>query len=189
MKPEIEFQSLRDELREWQGRRFTLLSVSSVFLTAYIGWVVNKAENWTWEIASIPILLIVIGASLLTRHFNRLVVRVSTYLEIFHDFKWQSRLGLFRRLIGPLKTNQLIGIFYGGTVVTAILTFKTLCKAHKNIDSLILFSVLLLFAAISIVAMAFYSSPNQKFLVAWEIAKQKESEAQQKTAAGSLTVR
>ena len=183
MKPEIEFQTLREELREWQGRRFTLLGVTSVFLTAYIGWVVNKPENWTWDVASIPIFLIVIGYSLLTRHFNRLVVRVATYLEVFHDFKWQTRLSNFRENIGPLHTNQLIALFYAGTLLTAVLTFNILCMDHNNRYIL---CVVMLLGAVTLVVlanMAFKSFAYIEYLNAWQIVKQAETTTQQENPA------
>jgi hypothetical protein len=185
VKPETEFQTLREELREWQARRFTLLGVTSVFLAAYIGWVVNKPDNWGWDVASIPIFLIVIGSSLLTHHFNRLVVRVSTYLEIFHDFKWQSRLSSYRESIGPLHTNQLIAVFYTGTILTAVLIFGILCKSHSSLYTLGISAILGLLTLAALGNMAFKSFPYMEYANAWRAAKQAETATQQENPADS----
>ena len=91
---DAEYEALRSEIIEWQGRRMATASGTVVVVTAVLGWIVQAPTRWAWTEGS-AILLVAIGsAAWLTYIFGMNALRMGTYLEVFHEVAepaWESR--------------------------------------------------------------------------------------------------
>lgn len=78
-----EYQALRQEILEWQTRRFTIVSGAIVVVTAVLGWITQNPDEWPWAIASTVLLAPLACACYLTWLFGSVNTRLGTYLGSF----------------------------------------------------------------------------------------------------------
>jgi hypothetical protein len=153
------------------------MSIVGLFVTGFIGWVVDSPNNWSWDTASIPVVGLVSGACFLTSHFGRLVVRISVYLEVFHESKWESRLRDFRSSKRPLRSNQLVAGLYFGVAATATVTFVAVCEGVPTHASLGVFAILVAALLSALFELIFRSSPHDEYRQEWTSIFEKEGGA------------
>lgn len=127
---EVEVESLRQEMREWQGRRIAMAAVAPAFLVAVATSVAKPPDPaphlslvLTWAAA----LCVLAAVSFLTWYGARANAFGVSYLSHFHTgFRWETRLDTFRQQApgATFGLNQLLGRYYFGlwsVVVFAIL--------------------------------------------------------------------
>lgn len=169
-----EFETLRDEVRDWQSRRFSLLGISAVLITAFIGWVIQNSQGWAWATASLPVILISTGSCFLTSHCGKMGVRASTYLQVFHRFKWQDRLDLFRQKTKVLNVNHLLAFFYLAIVLSATTVLYLKCQSPSGVASVVVLCLSCILFACSQIDLLFHSAPNAKYVASWKNIMEEE---------------
>ena len=159
---EKEYETLRHSVLQWQSRRFELVGATIVVTTAILGWIVSSPNSWSWAIACTLPLSFLSSASFLTLMFNRYIVMISTYLEVFHVSAWNVRARAFRNI----RTNKVLNlttglafIYLGLGVISIVISIVVCTKPVKRIE-VILFSAVCLLFIIMLVVLAYFSYPR-----------------------------
>ena len=92
-----EYESLRSEILQWQSREITVFNISLTVIVAYVGWLlsidsekIGLSTNFSWQLASLfPMLLIGISINM-QRIFEFFMMKISTYLNVFHESNWEK---------------------------------------------------------------------------------------------------
>ena len=101
----FEYESLREEIKAWQERRFTVLAGSIVLVTGILGLKIvgesKPSESWPW--ASALLLVFLAAACALTWYARRANTKIAAYLIVFHESgsdplaRWESQLDELKR--------------------------------------------------------------------------------------------
>lgn len=95
-----EYESLRSEIIHWQNREITVFNISLTIIVAYVGWLISLDSSkliskssivFSWQLASLfPILLIGISMNM-QRIFEFFMLKISTYLIVYHKSQWEDK--------------------------------------------------------------------------------------------------
>ncbi len=120
-----EYGIIRDEMLQWQSRRFTLVSLSVSVVTAVLALDLLKDQQAgsSWVVLSTILLAFLAVMSILSWYCASANAKASAYLKCFHEdyaqgqprssFLWESRLSRLSSLGGnPLHMNQLLVVLY-----------------------------------------------------------------------------
>lgn len=91
-----EYTALRQEIVEWQGRRFTAASAVIVVVTLVLGWLIQNPHKWSWANAATLLVGLLGAGCYLTWMFRMLTDKIGAYLVVFHDSAWERRTRAFR---------------------------------------------------------------------------------------------
>lgn len=168
-----EYQALRQEILEWQTRRFTIVSGAIVVVTAVLGWITQNPDEWPWAIASTVLLAPLACACYLTWLFGSFNTRLGTYVEVFHESTegrsgWEKRNREFRTGREILNLNTALALVYlvlGGVSVCVPIAVA------KGDTSGFQFAVFALSATVfvsTILLVALHSYPRDDYVTKWK---------------------
>jgi cell division protein FtsW (lipid II flippase) len=99
---QYEYDSLRQELLEWQNRRITLLTTSCTVATGVLTFGQAFGPRIPWWTISIVLLVLLSAACYLTGYAGHGNQRIGAFLQVFHDpaatLKWETRNAVFKKL-------------------------------------------------------------------------------------------
>jgi hypothetical protein len=189
----VELQSLRAEMLKWQDRRFDLLKHSTGVVTGLLGFkliaeqsgVVVSAAS-AWPLISAVLLLYLSAANLLTWYAGIANSKLASYIKVFHEDshtennapRWESRLAsLKRKGLDPQSLNLWITVVYfvlGLVSVALPLTSAGFATPDKLWLAILLISSVPFLA--TLVLVAWYSYPRQRYEAHWLQLKREEQE-------------
>lgn len=114
-----EYETLRTEIKDWQDRRFTILTASIGIVTAVLGIKIfdqpARLDLWPW--ISALLLLLLSSACVLTWYAARANAKIAAYIMVFHEDPssggWESRLHQLKTTgLDRLNLNRLIICIY-----------------------------------------------------------------------------
>ncbi|MBA7493703.1 hypothetical protein ES702_04265 [subsurface metagenome] len=180
-----EYEALRQEILQWQSRRFTVVGGSIVIVTAILGWVTMAPEKWSWAIASVLPLTFLVSVCYLTWLFIRFNIRIGTYLQVFHESAWERRkraflrdIKKFRRGIKTFRLSWGLALLYGGLGVVSIVIPHTVCLKPSTKPEIILFTAVAFLFVFMLVVLAFFPHPTQLYISQWQKMKDQEAGGQ-----------
>src|SRR5262245_52855152 len=101
-----EYEGLRDEIKSWGDRRFTVLAGSIGLVTGILGLKVvgesDASSNWT--VVSSSLLSMLAASCAITWYAAQATGKVAAYLMVFHEStqpgskSWESRLNTLKEL-------------------------------------------------------------------------------------------
>lgn len=171
-----EYQALRQEILEWQTRRFTIVSGAIVVVTAVLGWITQNPDEWPWAIASTVLLAPLACACYLTWLFGSFNARLGTYLEVFHESKegrrgWEERNREFRAGLEILNLNAALALVY---LVLGGVSFSVPLAVANGSTSGFQYAVFALAAAVfvsTILLATLRSYPRGDYVSKWKAIK------------------
>jgi hypothetical protein len=180
MTMEKEYESLRQETLQWQSRRFDIMAGSIIGVTAILGWVVSSPNSWSWAVASILPLSFLSSACFLTCLFNRAIALIGTYLEVFHNSGWNTRVRKFRFKSSKILTltSGFILIYLGLGIISIILSYIVCSKTATRVE-VILFSVVCFLFFLMLIILRKLSYPRHYYISVWQEIKDQENEKSQ----------
>lgn len=175
MKIKNEYEALRTEIKDWQDRRFTILTGSIALVTAVLGLKVfeQPANVELWPYSAL-LLLLLSCACALTWYARRGSAIIAAYLIIFHERRsdskdgWEDRL---RRLqlkgVDKLSLNQFLGLIYLVLGVVAV-AVPVLQKTPTYPGCIILIIASFLFLCSLLLLFIASSEVKKDFLEKWK---------------------
>ena len=179
-----EYESLKEEIKAWQHRRFTLLSGSVALVIGILGLKMvgesKPTENWTWP--SALLLALLAAACALTWYAMRSNAKIAAYLVVFHEsppnphFAWESRLDALKKTGRDWWNLNLfmICIYLGLALLAVLAPWLSHQEYHLGYLDYValtvgggLFLVTLLLLGLP--------SPKQHFIKLWTQLKEKEN--------------
>jgi hypothetical protein len=147
----MEYEALRNELLQWQSRRFTLVSTSAIVITALLG--LEKSTNsQEWTVVSSALILFLACVCYLTSYCGASSRTLGTYLEHYHGrSKWEKRLQSFKSesLRKVVNLNTGLALIY---LVMGLLAYAVPSNLFKNNVSddycILLLSAMILFGIV-----------------------------------------
>lgn len=180
---EKEYETLRKEIMDWQSRRFSVVTGSLVLVIAILGWAVTAPDKWSWTVVSSIIFAMLSIAGYMTLLVGRLITRIGTYLEVFHetdsaDIGWEKRQrkskGNFISSKGAYAT-----MFFGVGIISLAVSL-TVCRAQPTKQSILLFFLFAASLLSTVIVLAFGKRPWNKYIQQWqEIKTQEESNSRE----------
>lgn len=180
---EKEYELLRDEISEWQNRRFTLVGVSITVVTALLGFSQIAGIKVTWDFISSLLLFFLSVACWLTAYCGIANVKIGTYLQAFHEghessFHWESRNSRFSKVgrkYGNL--NQYLGAVYLILAILSLLAPPLMFKPTQSSLFPVLLVALMIGAFIASLVWLYKSQGRrEEFLKRWLEVKKQESQ-------------
>lgn len=171
---EKSYESLRNELLQWQNRRYIIFSSTLIFIAALLGWFISSDKDWNFYTASILPLLLIVGASFLTRNSTVYSVKIGTYFMVFYNDTWEISQGLFNKRANIIQTNQYFAVFYLFTSILSnvILFYET--KVENLMQPICIFIAAWLFTLLAIYYVGIKSYPREKYLDIWREIKESQ---------------
>lgn len=175
---EKEYDTLRQEIMNWQSRRFSVVTGSLVIVIAILGWAVTAPDKWSWTVVSSILFAMLSIAAYMTWLVGRLITRIGTYLEVFHetdcDIGWEKRQrkskGNFVSSKGAYAT-----MFFGVGIISFSVSL-TVCRAQATTPSILLFSVFAASLLSMVIVLAFGKRPWDKYIQQWQEIKTQEAQ-------------
>jgi hypothetical protein len=170
-----EYESLRAEIKEWQDRRFTILTASIGLTTAILGFKAFDQPQTTelWPL-SVLLLLLLSCACALTWYAGRGNAMMAAYLIHFHERPsdssdgWESRLSRLQLSgLDKLKLNQFLGFIY--LLLAAVAVFVPVSQHPPSHNGWIVLSIAIAFFVSTLLLLMLASSQTKRyFLKKWE---------------------
>lgn len=169
-----EYEALRQEILQWQSRRFTIVGGSIIIVTTILGWIITTPAKWSWEIASILPLAFLISACYLTWLFSRFNVMIGAYLEVFHESDWDRRVRVFKSGIKAIRLNSALALLYSGLGVISVVISYTVCSKPSTKFGIGLFVAVFLLFVFMLTNLTFLSYPRKRYVSRWQKIKTQE---------------
>jgi hypothetical protein len=166
-------EELRQELMQWQGRRFTVLATVLVIVPTIIGWLVASPAAFSWEIGALFPLLILMCGCQLTWLFSVFTVLIGTYLESQGISEWERRSRIIRELYRIPSVNSSLSVLYLVLGAVSIAVPAIRCEKSPTLAGIVLFSIVALLFVAALVNMAFRSYPRSETLTKWQAVERK----------------
>jgi O-antigen/teichoic acid export membrane protein len=175
-----EDEKLRAEIKDWQDRRFTILTASIGLVTAVLGFKLfdqpATAEMWPW--VSALLLLLLSSACILTWYAGRANAKIAAYLIVFHerpsqssDGGWESRLHHLKESgLDRLNLNRLLIIIY---LVLGLVSVIFPALRHSPAGSGLIVVIGAVFLFLSSLFFLFLKSPKERYIKLWEEVRDK----------------
>jgi hypothetical protein len=117
---QIEIAALRNEMREWQGRRFTLVTVSASVVAGVLGLELKAGPAVTPWLASMAVSAFIWVVWLLTWYAHHANEKGAAYIRVFYpSYRWERALAAFntqsRRVAlahRVVKLHTVLSFFY-----------------------------------------------------------------------------
>jgi hypothetical protein len=125
-----EYEALYAEIKDWQDRRFTVLTAAIGLVTAILGLKIfdqpARIELWPW--ISALLLLLLSSACILTWYAGRANAKLAAYLICFHERPspsgdgWQSRLHRLKQSrMDRLNLNRIVVCIYSPLAAVSVI--------------------------------------------------------------------
>ncbi len=181
MKNEKEYEALREEILQNQGRRLTVASLSVVVVTAMLGWAITDPDKCSGEAVSTLLLAFLTAACCLTFMFGRSNAKIGTYIQIFHENTplgpgWEGRGMTFDKRASRLNLNNALSLLYLGLAAMSLVIPLLQCSGTVKHYPLLVFIGLIFVVTLS--GVAFFSYPRTKYISYWEHIKKEEQDSQ-----------
>ena len=184
-----DIESLRAEMLKWQDRRFDLLKHSTGVVTGLLGFslLFEKGGNSSvsvWPLVSAMLLLYLSGANLLTWYSGIANTKLGAYLKVFHEeqategatSRWEGRLAILKKKhLDPHNLNLWITVIY--MVLGLVSIVLPYAATHFTAPECSWLIVLLVCAAPfmgTLILVAKFSYPRDRFVSYWQIVKRDE---------------
>jgi hypothetical protein len=178
-----EYESLRAEIKDWQDRRFTVLSGSVALVTVILGLkVVSESPLpgvWPW--VSAVLLALLSSACLLTWYAGRANAKIAAYLIVFHETAspgWEARLAKLKNTrLDKLNLNRLMIVIYAGLgLLSVFLPALRHDQTRPNLLPLVV-SVLMFIGSLILLGQ---KSPRDRYIHYWRNVKEHEGHGRRK---------
>jgi len=185
---EKEYETLRQEILHWQSRRFSLVTGSLVIVIAILGWAVTAPDKWSWTVVSAILFAMLSIAGYMTWLVGRLITRIGTYLEVFHenhsaDIGWEKRQRKSKRNFVSSK-GAYATMFFGVGIISLAVSL-TVCKGQPTMPSILLFALFAASFLSTVIILAFGKRPWNKYIQQWQEIRAEETQEIE----GKVTVR
>lgn len=177
-----EYESLREEILNWQEKRFTLASASIVLITTALGFISEGKNTWPWEVSTSIILVFLLCVCLLTWYLGTSNARLGAYIEVFYEtedqpYRWHRRNRLFKDdffLYKILHFNSCLALIY---LVLGISAIVVPLKFGLPIDRKFLYLLIpLIFLFFTMIVLLIgFSYPRKRYVAYWQKVKEMES--------------
>jgi hypothetical protein len=176
---EKEYDTLRQEIMQWQSRRFSLVTGSLIIVVAILGWAVNAPDKWSWTVVSSILFAMLSIAGYMTWLVGLLNSRIGTYLEVFHEND-SAEIGWERRQRGRkgnfISSKGAYATMFFGVGIISLAVSLTVCKATPTKPSIILFSLFTTSFLSTVMVLAFGKRPWDKYIKQWQQIKSQEAQ-------------
>ena len=178
-----EYASLRQEVLEWQSRRFLLVSTSITLVTGIIGIGLGVLKD-LWIIASSLLLLFLTCAVILSWYAGRANAKISAYLVVFHDSSgsdnktggWESRLMRLKKKpkVDFFTLNHCLTAIYTVLgIVSVLIPWLVAGKPAFSFEQISLIFIAVLFIC-SLILQWKFSYPREGYAKHWLDVKEEE---------------
>ena len=177
-----EYVALRAEIKDWQDRRFTILTAAIGLVAAILGLKVFDQPAST-ELAvgiSVLLLLLLTSACVLTWYAGRANAKIAAYIVVFHERSgesgsgWESRLAdLKNKKLDPdrLNLNQvLISIYFVLGLVSVFYPLWQHLPCGAGLGALPA-AVAVFFWSLGLLCMV---PQKERYIEQWELLKQSD---------------
>jgi hypothetical protein len=184
-----EYESLREEIKSWQDRRFTLLQGVAALVAAVLALEVAKSPSSDhWPLISSMLLAILSCANGLTWYCGLASSKIGSYLQAFYEEptskgnipRWESSLlELKSQALDKFHVNQWFGAIY---LVLGLISvgIPYIASKSQSVECFALGFVLstAAFFVASLILVICFSYPREKYLVQWREIRNKRKELQ-----------
>jgi hypothetical protein len=179
--PSDEFNALRNEILNWQEKRFEIIRAACLGLGAVVGGAVAQKQTWDWSLASSAVHVILALAAHMTCTCGYYTTMGGAYIEVFLNGNWEARNRAFRKKTSVPQLNRAIALIYFSLAVTANIICYTLCARNPPSQLTILWAITAIAMVVSLIRLAFRSYPRDKLVNYW-----KEIQTEQPTVPSPL---
>jgi len=176
-----EYAGLRNEILQWQAARFVILGLTVTIAVALTGVLISNEVDFEAQLNVISLVYFLVAFScLLSWYAGFSNTVIASYIIVFHETGregWEKNLILFNNKFSEkFNLNFLISLIY------LVISFSIgLLIWHENLDlikptwQIGLHFISILFLIFSLIFMAFYSYPREKYIEKWkEIFKENQ---------------
>jgi type IV secretory pathway TrbD component len=178
-----EYASLRQEISEWQNRRFLLVGTSITLVTGILGIGLGVLKD-LWIIASSLLLMFLTCAIILSWYAGRANAKISAYLVVFHsttgsDDKmsgWESRLIRLKKKpkVDFFTLNHvLVAIYTTLGIMSVLIPWLVAGKPTTSLEQIPILVTALLFVG-SLILQWKFSYPRDGYVKHWMDVKKEE---------------
>jgi hypothetical protein len=171
-----EFRTLREEILNWQSKRFDILKLSILALTIVVGGAVAQSDKWQWALSSSCVFVILGISAYLTWLFSVFVSVGGAYIEVFLEGDWDRRNRQLRITTKVPKLNDVFTVIYLVLAIIANVICYVRCLATSISLLLLLWLPTLLGFLYCLFILKFKSYPRSKSVERWIRVKHGESE-------------
>jgi len=169
-----EYETLRSEILQWQSRRFTVATITVGFITALEGCVITNSKQWSWDVASLFVVLLLSNAAYLTRLFSRFNTFIGAYLDVFHGSLWNKRQRKFKEDVKHFNLNHALSLLYMSILIISLCINFAVCDKKPSAFLVSLFVIIFLVLAFLLWQLVFKSYPWIDYLEKWTVVKDQE---------------
>ncbi len=170
-----ELTTLRQEIQNWQTRKFTTFAAVSSFAAGLNGFIVLSNVPLDGRIVSCVFYILFLPAMLLTWMLGRFNIKLGTYLAVIGNSRWERGQVYFLQKKGykAFGLNRIFAILYASMAAISItIAFVTggLQQQSQVIGAIVwIFFVLLTIAFIASTVLLYrFSYPVNEFIQAWK---------------------
>jgi len=172
-----EYETLREEILQWQSRRFSVVTGSLVMVIALLGWAVSAPDKWSWTAISAMLLGMLTVAGCMTWMIGLLNSSISTYLEVFHEegsteIGWERRHRKFTKSF--VSSKAAYATMYLGAGILSLAVSKGVCRAQPTWPSRIAFYGFGVAFLLMLFLMIFGARPWKKYVSMWKRIKDED---------------
>lgn len=179
-----EYESLRIEILQWQTRRINIYNIALVIIFTYVGWMLGLDNFETtqirlsWQIASLFPLIILSASMHMHRLFEFYMLKVATYLAVFHNSIWENEHDKVatEKGIRIMDLNvTYASIFFSIGIFTTIAFILKFQNKFLTIETLIYAIVFVFFVLNFLLLLTFnFSKQKAKLICKWKRCKSEE---------------
>jgi hypothetical protein len=180
--PEKEYESLRQEILQWQSRRLTIASLGVAAFLPYLPWLARQADQSDRNLGAGLGLALLGVLSLLMWICGRSASAIGAYIEVFLEAKtpgWESRIRRFDeqfRLRIP-RFNWVFGIAFLFLSVITLVVARVHRAGGARWSAITVLVLTSLFFAVSWALMTFKSLPRRSEAERWREIQRQEAAA------------
>lgn len=132
--PPGEYDALRNEIIEWQNRRFQVLTASITVVGAVLGFGQAAQDKISFELVETGLMLFLSVACVITGYCGQSNAKIGTYIQVFHENNngWETHVTNFTNRLG-MNLNSLLLSVYGVMGIVALQIPPYLFKKPKGI--------------------------------------------------------
>lgn len=169
-----EYETLRQEILAWQGRRFTVTSGNMAVVVALVGWFVTSPDKWSWDLASALVFSCMAVACYMIAIMTRFLAMIGTYLEIFHGSEWEMRSRKLRHRKWLLTMGPAIALLYSLFAGIGLAVSVHICSRPPTVIGISIFVITLVFFLMTALMMVNSRVYHEEYLREWAAVRDRE---------------
>jgi len=167
-----EFQTLREEMLLWQGRRFDALKNTVIAVSFIVGGA--QTGKWEWMLASACTLVILAIACYFTWLSSVMVIVGGSYIEVLLEGGWERRNRELRKVIRVPTMNRVLAFIYLFIAIVCGITCQVMCMPTSTSVVMVLWWLCAVGFALTLAWLALRSYPRSKLVDHWRKVKAEE---------------